>query len=118
MTRWSIPVSTGCRTTTSVWVVGRSDGDQRMKAERPFYFVDSFWGQEFRRHFLRLCVASLLSPGNLPALTGTRASRFLICTTLEDWAAISADPIFRLLASYTEPVFVELSLAAPDFLAP
>jgi len=85
---------------------------------RPFYFIVSFWGAEFREHFLRLSVASLLAPGNLPSLTNRRDSRFFICTTRGDWDAIQDDPTFRLLASYIEPVFIELKRSAPDFLKP
>ncbi len=85
---------------------------------RPFYFIVSFWGAEFREHFLRLSVASLLAPGNLPSLTNRRDSRFFICTTRGDWEAIQDDPTFRLLTSYIEPVFIELKRSAPDFLLP
>lgn len=85
---------------------------------RPFYFIVSFWGAEFREHFLRLSVASLLAPGNLPSLTTRRDSRFFICTTRGDWEAIQDDPTFRLLTLYVEPVFIELKRPAPDFLLP
>lgn len=85
---------------------------------RPFYFIVSFWGAEFREHFLRLSAASILSPGNIPSLSNRRESRFLICTTTEDWAAIQHDPTFRLLASHITPVFIELKRPAPDFLRP
>ena len=85
---------------------------------RPFYFVVSFWGAEFREHFLRLAAASILAPGNIPSLSNRDGSRFLICTTADDWAAIQRDPTFQLLASLIEPVFIELRRPAPDFLKP
>ena len=84
----------------------------------PFYFVDSFWGDEFREHVLRLSVATLLAPGNLPSLTNKRDSKFLFCTTHDDWAAIQDDPTFELLASQIEPIFVELRRKVPKFLKP
>ncbi len=84
--------------------------------ERPFYFVVSFWGEEFRNHFLRLCAPSLLAPRNIPALTGSRPCRFLVCTTAEDWLAIQADPTFELLRDCARPEFIELRHPVPDFL--
>jgi hypothetical protein len=85
---------------------------------RPFYFIVSFWGAEFREHFLRLSAASILAPGNIPSLSNPEGSRFLICTTADDWAAIQRDPTFELLASRIQPVFIELRRPAPDFLRP
>jgi hypothetical protein len=84
--------------------------------ERPFYFIVSFWGEEFRNHFLRLCAPSLLAPGNIPALFGVRRCRLLICTTAEDWKALQADPLFALLGVSATLEFVELRHSVPDFL--
>lgn len=85
---------------------------------RPFYFIVSFWGAEFREYFLRLSAASILAPGNIPSLSNRDGSRFLICSTTDDWAAIQSDPTFKLLESYLQPEFVELRRPAPDFLRP
>src|SRR5437660_704397 len=87
-----------------------------MDGQRPFYFIVSFWGREYRELFLRLCVSSLLSPGNIPSLSGSRSSRFLICTTKEDWALIQSDPLVELLAASTVLEFIELRRPVPDFL--
>jgi len=84
--------------------------------ERPFYFIVSFWGEEFRNHFLRLCAPSLLAPRNIPALSGARRCRLLICTTAEDWKAVQADPTFELLRTFAVPEFLELRHPVPDFL--
>jgi len=84
--------------------------------ERPFYFIVSFWGEEFRNHFLRLCASSLLAPGNIPALSGARRCRLLICTTAEDWETIQADPTFAQLCTFATPEFLELRHPVPDFL--
>src|SRR5580704_9946579 len=37
--------------------------------DRPFYFIVVLWGERFREYFLEYCAPSLLSPGNLPALS-------------------------------------------------
>lgn len=85
---------------------------------QPFYFICSFWGAEFREYFLRLSVASLLAPGNAPALSNRIASRLLVCTTKEDWMAIQEDPTFRQLALCITPEFIELRRSVPEFLRP
>jgi len=87
-------------------------------ADQPFYFIVTFWGAEFRRSFLQLCAASLLSPQNLPALARTRTSRFLVCTTQEDWDAISSDAVFQLLKRYADPILIKLQRPVPEFLRP
>jgi tetratricopeptide (TPR) repeat protein len=76
--------------------------------DRPFYFIVVFWGERFRNYFLDLCLPTLLSPGNLPALATAQRSKFLIWTRPDDWAAMKASPIFRLLEQYVDPVFSEL----------
>ncbi|MGE0474496.1 MAG: hypothetical protein AB7P17_12755 [Nitrospirales bacterium] len=83
---------------------------------RPFYYIVAFWGSTYRRHFLQLCLPSLLAPGNIPFLLGKRPSRFLISTTHQDWAALSTDPLFSRLQTFVEPVFLELRREVPDFL--
>ena len=57
-------------------------------ADSPFYFIVVVWGEEFRTHFLRFCLASLLSSGNIPALDIARRSKFLLATRPEDWEAM------------------------------
>lgn len=80
--------------------------------------MDSFWGEAFRDYVLRLSVGSLLAENNVPALTNKKDSRFFFCTTQGDWNAIQNDPTFDLLASYIEPVFIELRRSVPDFIKP
>jgi len=75
--------------------------------QRPFYFIVTFWGETYRDHFLRLCLPSMLSPGNIPALA-RHGNRFLISTSDEDWAAIQDDPAFKLMRQSIEPVFLPL----------
>ena len=81
---------------------------------RPFYFGVVFWGEEFRGYFLEFCLASLLSPHNIPALDNRTDSRFLICTTREDWESMQAHALFRRLAHTIQTVWLELSPARAD----
>lgn len=74
---------------------------------RPFYLLATFWGERYRRWFCRFAVASFLAPNNVPLLRGT-GSKFLICTTDEDWAALQEDASFRALRQYIEPVHLLL----------
>ena len=82
----------------------------------PFYFICVFWGGRYWREFCRLCLASMLAPGNIPALDGAirAASRFVIVTTKVDWAALQDDPTFVLMKRYIEPLFIELPRPGAD----
>ena len=84
------------------------------KPLRPFFFIVVFWGDSYRQNFLNLCVSSLLSENNLPALEPNSANRFLVCTTLAEWEAMQGDPIFEKLASFILPEWVEMEAPAPD----
>src|SRR5271163_3301927 len=70
--------------------------------DRAFYFIVVMWGERFRSYFLQFCLASLLSPGNLPALDPSRRSKFLIATSPDDWAAMRRSEMFRRLERYVE----------------
>lgn len=83
-------------------------------AGRPFHFTVVFWGVQHRRYFLDLLVASLLAPGNIPALEGREHCRFLICTTRADWDALQDEFQFRQLSALIAPVFVEMDPPRPD----
>jgi len=82
--------------------------------ERPFYFICVLWGERFREYFLEYCLPSLLAPGNLPALSTRSPSKFLIATRPEDWAAIEATAVFRAVARYVTPVFIEIPPCPPE----
>ena len=58
------------------------------------YLAVTFWGEEYRRYFLDFCLASLLAPGNIPAITDKTAARLLIATNDRDWAALQSEPTF------------------------
>jgi hypothetical protein len=81
--------------------------------DRAFYFVVVLWGERFRRYFLEFCLASVLSPGNIPALKTSRRSKFLIATRPDDWAAMRDTRMFQLLARYVEPVYIEIPSCPP-----
>jgi hypothetical protein len=75
---------------------------------RPFHFNVVFWGDRFRDYLTNFCLPSLLSPNNIPALSGGRRNRFIFCTTPEDQTALRRAPIFALLNQYIEPYFIEI----------
>src|SRR5580698_6044031 len=81
--------------------------------QRPFYFIIVLWGERFRDYFLRYCIPSLLSPGNLPSLSTGSPSKFLIVTRPDDWAAMQQAPIFSALSRHIEPVYIELEPCPP-----
>jgi len=66
----------------------------------PFYFIVTFWGRQYREWFIKYALSSLLAPNNIPALRHRAECKFLICTTLEDWAALEYEPTFALLKTY------------------
>ena len=75
---------------------------------RPFYFIAVVWGERYIHYLLNHCIASLLSPGNIPALLNRGKNKFLIATTEADWASMLDRPIFRMLKEYIEPVLVPI----------
>lgn len=80
--------------------------------ERPFYFVVVFWGETFRNYLVDYCLASLLSPENIPSL-GVGQHKFLFCTTRHDWEQLSASKTFVTIKQFVDPLFIEISLP-PD----
>ncbi len=58
------------------------------------YLGLTFWGEEYRRYFVDFCLASLLAPGNIPAIKDKRSARFLIATTDRDWAELQSESLF------------------------
>lgn len=60
----------------------------------------TFWGEEYRRYFVDYCLASLLSDGNLPAISDPASARFLIATTDADWAALQLEPLVIAASRY------------------
>jgi hypothetical protein len=95
-----------------------SDAAQSAKSsqealDRACYFIVVLWGQRFREYFLDYCLASALSPGNIPALNTSPRSKFLIATRPDDWAAMRGAALFQLLERYVEPIFIEIPPCPP-----
>ena len=90
-----------------------SRGRAEQLLTRPFYFILVLWGERFRNYFLDLGLPSLLSPGNLPALKTDPRSKFVICSPAEDWAALQAAPVFRLLEQYVDVMHIEIPPCPP-----
>jgi hypothetical protein len=58
------------------------------------------WGEPFTTNFLQYLCASLLAPGNLPALAERHEVHWAIFTTAENEARMKADPIFMQLLEF------------------
>jgi hypothetical protein len=86
-------------------------GKLMARLERPFYFIVVLWGERFRNYFLRYCLPSLLSPGNIPALSTRQPSKFLIATRPDDWEAMKTTRIFQLMERHIVPVYIEIPAA-------
>lgn len=80
---------------------------------RPYYLMVTFWGEKFREYFYSMCLRSLLSPNNLPRLKDAPGSKFVFCTTSEDWAGLEGRPLFERMRQYVEPVFIDIGYPDP-----
>ena len=58
------------------------------------FIATTFWGEQYRRYFLDYCLASLMAPGNIPAIENKSDARLLLATQDEDWRALQSEPIF------------------------
>lgn len=67
-------------------------------APQSYYFLLSYWGDEFRDYLCRLALPSLLAPGNIPALRDKSSARLLIATTEDDWRKLNDESIFQAIA--------------------
>ena len=77
---------------------------------QPFYFLVTFWGQEFAYYLCRYAIPSLLAPGNIGSLREPDKARFLVCTTEQDWEHLNCQSAFTTLA---QKIKVEL-VANPE----
>jgi len=57
------------------------------------------WGYRYVRQFLDTCLPTLLAPGNVPALGGALPCEFVLLTTREDAADVTAHPAWQRLAA-------------------
>jgi len=84
-------------------VVEISDGPKQSRTTPLLYY--GCLGRSVSKCFLEYCVASLLSPGNLPGLKNTPAQQISHRHAARGLGVINATPIFRELTKYVEPVF-------------
>ncbi|WP_421999514.1 tetratricopeptide repeat protein [Reyranella sp.] len=77
----------------------------RRSARRPFVLALPVWGEAHGSYFLRYLCATLLSPGNLPAMAAGHDVHVVLFTTEEVEKSLHADPLFdRLLQHATVDV--------------
>lgn len=74
-----------------------------------FRFSHVVWGQAFTSRFLRACLPSQLSPGNLPRMAGLGEVTYRIYTTAADAETIRRAAAFRSLATLANVEFAEIS---------
>src|ERR1700685_2811905 len=58
------------------------------------YLAVVFWGKEFRQYFVDYCLASLMAPSNIPAISNKSDARLLIATRDDDWQALQSEAMF------------------------
>jgi hypothetical protein len=80
---------------------------------QPFYFTAIVWGEEYRGYFHDLLLASLLAPGNIPALVDLDRCRFIVSTTHDDWEALRLMPLFRRLEALMPVLFMPIEPPPP-----
>ncbi|MHB8397158.1 MAG: hypothetical protein ACYC9S_03815 [Leptospirales bacterium] len=86
----------------------------RLKKDLSISLAVVFWGGS--RLFLDVCVASLLSPGNLGSFKSGVGNRLIIVTTLEDWDLLTKEPVFQKLSVFFRVCFLELNFLDGGFL--
>jgi hypothetical protein len=86
-----------------------------MSAPR-FHIVTSVWGYSYTQAFVDVALPSMLSPGNLPALSNPSHNLYQILTTAADRATIEASPAFHRLCAIMPVQFniIELPTEAAD----
>lgn len=86
----------------------RADLVRPSRTAAPYVFGTVFWGGEHRDYFVRYCLPSMLATHNIPAVVGSPDTRFLICTTHEDWDALAGSPAMAALFRHMAVDFIEL----------
>jgi hypothetical protein len=80
---------------------------------RPIYFIVVCWGERFRNYLTDICLPALLSPNNIPSLSGGHRNKFIFCTTPQDWSVLHELPIMDALRRHIEPCYIEIPPAPP-----
>jgi hypothetical protein len=81
------------------------------RAEDELTFVLAVWGTWHVDAFLTLCLPSLLSANNLPALLESRRARFVVFTTEHDRNVMQASPVWEQFAKLIDVTFETLTAA-------
>jgi hypothetical protein len=80
--------------------------------DQPLYLLLPVWGEKYVRTALDLCIASLLSPGNLPAVQNP--TTVVLRTTSRSRRMFEADPMFARLREHVEIHWLHMTDPARD----
>ena len=81
---------------------------QTRNQQIPFFYGIPVWGDAYVEKLCSIAIASLLAPGNLPAMPNNDVSSFIIVTTPADEKTIRSKAIFRRLESFINVEFLHL----------
>lgn len=81
-----------------------------------FHHVVAVWGAAFTDFFLRYSLPSQLSPGNIPAMTPTAGSAYIIHTTEADAARMAVSPVLDVLRRHVEVRFRTVAPSREELL--
>jgi hypothetical protein len=73
-----------------------------------FYFLCVLWGRHFAALFAEITVASLLAPGNIPAIRNKTDSRLVLCTSPDDWNYLTSLRIVQKLQRHIRIHFIDI----------
>jgi hypothetical protein len=84
-----------------------------------FHFINAVWGDSYTDAFLKVCLPSQLSPGNLPAWPAREQSVYRIFTTAHDAGVIEQSAAYATLARTlpTEIVTIDQHIVRNKYLA-
>jgi tetratricopeptide (TPR) repeat protein len=89
------------------WTAGLVAAIERARDGRtPFIISCPVWGQPYSDYFVRFLCATLLAPGNLPALAQRHAPHLVIFTTPETEAFLRGHHLFARIEAYAQVHFV------------
>ena len=71
------------------------------------YFFLTLWGDEYIEYFVKYCIPSLLTDGNLKLLT-PQDNKLIIASPINDWNKLNKYTIIKKLKKYSEIVHLEI----------
>ncbi len=97
----------------------RKEGDPGLYAEAEppgFYISAIFWGGRYVEEYCRFCLASLMAPQNIPALSESlrEQSRLVVVCPRKEWAMLNEQPLFKQAREWIEPLWLELDAGPED----